>query len=112
MNVRGQVPVAQIKPVGSAVGRQPLQRMERFPPNPPAFGRIDDSRQRIRHNVEIRRNFQPVQDNVIPGVDDDAQRRRVHHLVEPKKQLRRPDAAAQRGYRAAFENFDGSHESP
>ena len=87
MNMCGQVLVAQVEPVGAPVDRQFLQSMEGIPANSPPFGRIDNSRQRVRHDVQVRADFQPVQHNVVTGVDNDGQDRGVHHFIKPKQQF-------------------------
>src|SRR5207245_5088529 len=52
--------------------------MKSFTTDSPALCRIDDPRQGVGHNVEVGRNFQAVELDVIAGVHDDAQRRRFH----------------------------------
>src|SRR5437016_11396658 len=47
--------------------------MECFSANSPSFCRVDDSRERVRHDVKIGRDFQPVEFDIIAGVDDDGQ---------------------------------------
>ena len=98
MNVRSQVPVAQVEPVGAAVTSQAFQRMKSVTPNPPAFRWVNNSRQRVRHDVEIRRDFQPVKDDIVPSVDDDGQRLRLQHFIKPEKQFGCAHSTGKRRY--------------
>src|SRR5438128_3912434 len=107
MDLRGEVAVVEIEPVGTAVARLALLRMKSFTTDSPALCRIDDRRQGVGHNVEVGRNFQAVELDVIAGVHDDAQRRRFHGLVKAEKQFRGADAACESG---DFSFFDWRHE--
>ena len=65
MNVRGQVAVAQIEPVCTAISGQPLQRMEGLVTNSPALCWIHNPRKRVRHDIQIGRDFQAVKNDVV-----------------------------------------------
>src|SRR5215467_7538474 len=110
--MRGQVAVSKIEPIRAAVNRQTVQCMESLSSKAPPLCGIHNPRKRVRHDVQIWRDFQSMQNDIVPGVDDDRQLRRVHHLVEAQQQLRRANSASKRGYLAAFESFERSHESP
>lgn len=57
--------------------------MKGFSADAPTRRGIDDSGKRIRDDVEVGRNFQAVEDDVIAGVDDDGERMGIHRVVEP-----------------------------
>ena len=54
MDVRGEVAVAEIEPAGAPKGGEALERVKRFAAIAPAFCRIDDSRERVSDDVEVR----------------------------------------------------------
>jgi len=87
--------------------------MECFAANSPPFCWVDDSRERVRHDVKIRRDSQPVEFDIIAGVDDDGQRGGVENLVKTQKQSRGADTSAKRRNSMArdFLAFDGRHET-
>ena len=91
----GKVAIAKIEPVDAAEHREPLEHVKRLAPEAPAFSGIDDPRQCVRHDVEIRRNFQPMENDVVTGVDDGSQARWIHNVIEAEQQLRRADASGQ-----------------
>ena len=98
MDVRGQIAVAEIEPVGAAEDGQALQHMKCFVREIPSLLRIDDSSQRVGDDVEVGRDFQAVQHDVVAGVYD---RRSVRsdpeHVVEAEQKFGGADAAGQRG---------------
>src|SRR5258708_36097780 len=57
MDVSGEGAGAQGEPIGAPIAREAFQGMKGFPANAPAFLGIDDSRQGIRDDVEVRRNL-------------------------------------------------------
>ena len=87
MDVSGEVAVAQVEPIGAPIAGEAFQSMKRFPTNPPAFCGIDDSRQGVSHDVEVRRNLQAVENDVVAGVDNDRQQARVHHFIKTEEQF-------------------------
>src|SRR5579864_8884655 len=111
MNVRGQVAIAEIEPVGSPEHDQSLQRMKGFAAVPPALRGIDEAGQRVRDNVQVRRDLQPVERDVVPGVDDDGQFARVHDFVETEEELRGTHAAGESGDGFCFHGAYRSRDS-
>ena len=80
--------------------------MKRFAAHAPARGGIDDTSERIGNDVEVRRNFQAMQDDVVTGVHDDREVVRVHCPVESEEQLGCTNAAGESGN---LEFFCGRH---
>src|SRR5712664_4609949 len=97
MNVRGEIAVAEIEPIDAAEGRQALQRMKRLPTVAPTFCLIHNSRKRVSDNVEVRRDSQTMQGDVIAGVHNHRQVARVNYVVQTKQEFGSPYAAGQRG---------------
>jgi hypothetical protein len=82
MNVGSKIAITEIEPVDPAEHREPFQRVEGLAAKSPAFCRVDDAGQRVGHDVEVRRNFQPVEGDVIAGIDDRGEARGVGDVVE------------------------------
>ena len=97
MNMRGEIAIAEIEPDFAAVDAEALQKMKRFAAHAPARGGIDETSERVGNDVEVRRNFQAVQDDVVTSVDDDRQIVRIHRPVETEEQLGCADAAGESG---------------
>ena len=109
MNVRGKVAVAEIEPCFVAVRAEALQEVKCVAAEAPAGLRIDDPGERVRHYVEIGRDAQAVQEDVVSGVRDDRQKVWVHDLMQAEEELRSTDAAGKGGdgkvlYRGHCEN--------
>src|SRR6266566_4658864 len=87
--------------------------MKCFSAHSPPFGWVDDSREGVRHDVKIRRDFQPVEFDIIAGVDDDGQHGRVGNPVKAEKQSRSANTSAERRDFMAreFLAFDQRHET-
>lgn len=93
MDVRGEIAIAKIEPGFAAIDAESFQEMKRFAAHAPAFGGIDDAGQRVRDDVQVGRNFQAVQDDVIAGIDDDGEVVRIHGAIKTEKQFRCADTA-------------------
>ena len=87
MDVGGQVSVAEVEPIGAAVGGQAFQGMKSFGAQAPAFSWIDHPRERVGDDIQVRRDLQAVEDNVVACVDDDRQKGRVHLFVKAEEQF-------------------------
>src|SRR6266550_4269292 len=85
--------------------------MECFSANSPSFCRVDDSRERVRHDVKIGRDFQPVEFDIIAGVEDDGQAGGGRNFVKAQKQSRSANTAAERRDFTEFSTFDEWHET-
>src|ERR1700746_1393103 len=85
--------------------------MECFSANSPSFCRVDDSRERVRHDVKIGRDFQAVEFDIIAGVDDDGQAGRGRNLEKAIKQFRSANTAADRRDFMESLAFDERHET-
>src|SRR5260370_12708757 len=97
MKVRGEIGVAEIERIDEGEGRQALQRMKRLPTVAPTFCLIHNSRERVGDNVEVRRDSQAVQRDVIAGVHNHRQVAGVNYVVQTKQEFGSPYAAGQRG---------------
>ena len=63
----------------------------------PAGGRVGDPGQGVEDRVEVRADPQPVEIEVVGGVDDDGQVAGRQRRLQPLGQLGAADAARQRG---------------
>ncbi len=73
MDMRCQIAVAEIEPVRTAERGEPFQSVKGFATESPALRGVDDASKRIGDDVEVGRDFQAVESNVVAGVDDDRQ---------------------------------------
>ena len=87
MNMRREVAIPQMEPNLAPVYPQALQKMKRLPAHAPARRWIDHSGQRVRNDIQVRRNLQPMHHNVIASIYDNSERVWVHRAVEPEQQL-------------------------
>src|SRR4029077_15504846 len=85
MNVRGEVTITEVEPVGAAIEGEALECVKCFPAKTPAFCGIDDARKGVGHDIEIGRDLQAVKNNIVAGVYDDGHRARVHDVVEAQE---------------------------
>ncbi len=69
-DVQRQVAVAQREPVGRPELAQPGHALQRVAGDAPALRSVDQAGQRAGDNIEVGRNIQPVQLEVVAGVDD------------------------------------------
>src|ERR1700722_4440931 len=96
MYVRREIAIAKIEPVDAAKNSEPLQQMKCLASKAPTFFRIDKIRKRVRDDVEVRRNLQPVHRDVVARVDDRNQISRIHHVIQTEQQLRRTNSTGER----------------
>ncbi len=87
MDVGGEVAVAEVEPIGAAEVGQALERVKCFSAKTPAFGRIHNPGEGVGDDVQVRRDFQSVKNDVIAGVNDDGQVSRVHDFIETEEKL-------------------------
>src|SRR5216684_49757 len=87
MDMRCQIAVAEIEPVRTAERGEPFQSVERFATESPALRGVDDASKRIGDDVEVGRDFQTVESNVVAGVDDDRQCAGIHQLVQTEEEF-------------------------
>ena len=95
--VGGQVHVTETepRPLG-AEGPQLIRGAERLAGSPPSSIAVGDAPQPVRHRVEVRRDVQPVQDDVVPGIDDDREGLGRHHPDQPTQELPGPHTSGKR----------------
>ena len=73
MQMRGHIAVAELEPRFASKGTEPFEGMKSLPAETPALRPIHDPGKGIGHDVEIGRNAQPVEDDVVARVDDDVE---------------------------------------
>src|SRR6266851_7583192 len=111
MDMRCQIAVAEIEPVRTAERGEPFQSVKGFATESPALRGVDDAGKRIGDDVEVGRDFQAVESNVVAGVDDDRQCAGIHHLVQAEEEFGGAYAASQGGDGFAFCGWHGRGSS-
>ena len=79
-----------------------LQRMEGITLNPPPLVSVMQTGQGVGHDVEIGRDMQAMQVDVIAGVADDDQLLGVHHFHQALQEFRGTDATREHCDHIAF----------
>src|SRR5260370_22034829 len=97
LDMRCQIAVAEIEPVRTAERGEAFQSVKGFATESPALRGVDDASKRISDDVEVGRDFQAVQSNVVAGVDDDCQCAGIHQLVQAEEEFGGAYAASQGG---------------
>jgi len=54
MDMRGEVTIAEIEPIGAPIAGQTFERMKSFTSKSPALSSIHNSRERVGDDVEVR----------------------------------------------------------
>jgi len=81
VNVGGEIAIAKIEPGFAAKGGEAFEEMKGFAAHAPSFGGIDESSECVSDDVQVRRNFQTVHNDIVAGVDDDGEVARIHGMV-------------------------------
>jgi hypothetical protein len=87
VNVRSEIPIAEIEPNFPPVHAEAFQEMKRFAAHAPARNGINDTSERIGNDVEVWRNFQAMQNDIVARVDDDRKVVWIHRIVQAKKKF-------------------------
>ena len=96
-HVRRQVAVAEVEPgVDGARGSHRIHRVERLVRAPPAPFAIHQTGEPVADGVEVGRDVQTVDHDVVPGVHDDRGQLARERAVDPAEELPRPDPARER----------------
>ena len=72
--MRPQITVAEIEPRRFAIALQHSQALKGIAPDAPTALFIDQATQRVGHNIDIRRNMQAVEFDVVARIADDGER--------------------------------------
>ena len=96
-DVGGQVAITEQEPGLAGIPPQHVQRVIGISLDAPALLLVDQSGQRVHHDVDIWRHPQTVERGVIPGVDDSNNLRRLDNGNQALKKPSRPDPAGKCG---------------
>src|SRR2546428_800281 len=97
VEMRGEVAVAQVEPrLGAEVAHR-LEAAERLAREAPAAGRVEPTRERVHHGVEVGGNVETPDLGVITGVADHGERTPRDRGREAAQELRRARATGDRG---------------
>ena len=99
--VRGQVAIAETKPVLAADPGQLVHHRPALAGHAPSGLPVVHAGQGVRDRVEVGADVQAVQDHVVADVDDGGDVGRGHDAHEPREHPGGPDAAAQGHQHAA-----------
>jgi hypothetical protein len=91
-----QVAIAQQEPCIRAEPPEHLQRVISIAANTPALRLLDDARERVGDDVEVGRDIEAVQRDVVAGVDDGHDLFRRHDLHQSFEEAGRAHAARKR----------------
>ena len=94
--MKTEIAVAELEPVGRAESRHGVERVPRLAGAAPAALLVGDSCERVEHAVEIRRDAQAEELEVVADVDDRRDALGAERLDEGAYELRAAEAAAQR----------------
>ena len=96
-HVRRQIPVAQVEP-GVDAARRPhrLHRVERLAGPSPSALAVHQIGEPVADGVEVGRDVQAMDRDVVSGVDDDRQGLAGERAVHAAEELPRPDPARER----------------
>src|SRR5438094_870612 len=96
VEMRGEVAVAQVEPrLGAEVAHR-LEAAERLAREAPAAGRVEPTRERVHHGVEVGGNVETPDLGVITGIADHGERTPRHRAREAAQELRRARATGDR----------------
>ena len=93
--VRGEVEVSKGEPRCTAELSEALHRPPGLSNDAPARLGVVDASQGVGHRVEIRGDHEPMEDQVITGVDDGGHRWWIDDSDESLEELRSADAATE-----------------
>src|SRR5207245_11149949 len=97
VEMRGEVAVAKVEPrLGAEVAHR-LEAAERLAREAPAAGRVEPTRERVHHGVEVGGNVETPDLGVITGVADHGERTPRDRGRAAAQQLRRARASGERG---------------
>ena len=99
VNVGGEIAIAEIEPGFTAVDAESFEEMKGFAAYAPAGRGIHDPGERVGDDIEVGRNFQAVEDDVVAGVDDDSEGVGIHCMIETEEKFRRADTTCEGGDR-------------
>src|SRR2546422_712237 len=95
--MRGEVALAQVeRRLGAEVAHR-LEAAERLAREAPAAGRVEPTRERVHHGVEVGGNVETPDLGVITGVADHGERTPRDRGREAAQELRRARATGDRG---------------
>jgi hypothetical protein len=61
--------------------------MERFAAEAPSLFGVDNASERIRDDVQVGRNLQSVQNDIVAGIHDDRKIPRIEFFVKTEKKF-------------------------
>lgn len=96
MNVRRQIAIAQVEPRRTPVCGQLIVRPERLIAKAPSRLWIHQVGQRIGDDIQIGRDGQSMENDVVAGIDDDGEIARIQCAVQTDEKLRRAYPTCQR----------------
>src|ERR1041385_1195340 len=88
-----EVAVAELEPGFFAVLAEPFERRKRVAAHAPALFSVNAPRERVRDRVQVGRDVQPVQNDIVAGVADDRELFRRGFVRQALDQLRAAGAS-------------------
>ena len=79
-DMRPQIAITEMEPRGFAIALQHSQAIKGITTDAPAALFVDQATQRVGHNIDIRRNMQAIEFDVIARITNDGERVWRHHV--------------------------------
>src|SRR5450759_1240717 len=96
-DMRGEIAVADLKPLWRAILPQHAERFKRISLDPPAKSLLCDTGKRVCDCVEIWAHVQAQKLQIVGRVDDDVELVRRQSAIQTENELRAADSSAERG---------------
>ena len=95
MQVRGQVPVAEVEPRRLAEASDPVERVERLAAKAPSAALVEEPAKRVADGVQVGGDVKSPDHRVVTGVADHEELPRRDEAREPPQELRRSGPAGE-----------------
>src|SRR4051794_11704092 len=95
--MRAKVAVAESEPGETAVTLEGVHRRPRLAGETPTRLRVHGPCERVHDGVDVGTDVQPVEDDVVTGVDDGGDVGRLAHIEQPPEETCRAHPSGQRG---------------